>query len=41
MLISQDRADEKRQAMAAQEWQSVQLEEQQNEQLLNLSEQIL
>jgi uncharacterized membrane protein len=41
VLISQNRADEKRQAMAAQEWQSVQLEEQQNEQLLNLSEQIL
>jgi uncharacterized membrane protein len=41
VLISQNRADEKRQAMAAREWQSVQLEEQQNEQLLNLSEQIL
>lgn len=41
VLISQNRADEKRQAMAAQEWQSVQLEEQQNEQLLDLSKQIL
>ena len=41
VLISQNRADEKRQAMAAQEWESVQLEEQQNEQLLDLSEQIL
>jgi uncharacterized membrane protein len=41
VLISQNRADEKRQVMAAQEWQSVQREEKQNEQLLNLSEQIL
>jgi uncharacterized membrane protein len=41
VMISQNRADEKRQAMASQEWQSVQLEEQQNEQLLKLSEQIL
>src|SRR5512132_3300232 len=41
VMISQNRADEKRQALAAQEWQSVQLEEQQNEQLLELSRQIL
>jgi uncharacterized membrane protein len=41
VMISQNRADEKRQAMAAQEWQSVQLEEKQNEQLLDLSKQIL
>ena len=41
VMISQNRADEKRQVMAAQEWQSVQLEEEQNEQLLELSRQIL
>ena len=41
VMISQNRADEKRQALAAQEWQSVQLEEKQNEQLLDLSKQIL
>ena len=41
VMISQNRADEKRQAFAAQEWQSVQLEEKQNEQLLDLSRQIL
>jgi uncharacterized membrane protein len=41
VMISQNRADEKRQVLATQEWQSVQLEEQQNEQLLDLSKQIL
>jgi uncharacterized membrane protein len=41
VMISQNRADEKRQVMASQEWQSVQLEEKQNEQLLDLSRQIL
>jgi uncharacterized membrane protein len=41
VMISQNRADEKRQVMASQEWQSVQLEERQNEQLLDLSKQIL
>jgi uncharacterized membrane protein len=41
VMISQNRADEKRQVMASQEWQSVQLEEEQNEQLLDLSKQIL
>ena len=41
VMISQNRADEKRQVMASQEWQSVQLEEKQNEQLLDLSKQIL
>ena len=41
VMISQNRADGKRQVLAAQEWKSVQLEEQQNEQLLNLSNQIL
>jgi uncharacterized membrane protein len=41
VMISQNRADEKRQVVAAQEWKSVQLEEKQNEQLLDLSQQIL
>ncbi len=41
VMISQNRADEKRQVIAAQEWKSVQLEEKQNEQLLELSRQIL
>jgi len=41
VMISQNRADEKRQLLAAQEWESVQLEERQNEQLLQLSHQIL
>src|SRR5262245_4741713 len=41
VMISQNRADEKRQALASEEWKSVQLEERQNEQLLELSKQIL
>jgi uncharacterized membrane protein len=41
VMISQNRADEKRQVLAAQEWKSVQLEEKQNEELLELSRQIL
>lgn len=41
VLISQNRADEKRAAMAEHEWQLVQQEEQQNEELLALSRQIL
>jgi uncharacterized membrane protein len=41
VMISQNRADDKRQALAGEEWQSVQLEEKQNEQLLELSQQIL
>ncbi len=41
VMISQNRADEKRSVMASQEWQSVQLEEQQNEQLITMSKQIL
>ena len=41
VMISQNRADEKRQVIAAEEWKSVQLEEKQNEQLLDLSRQIL
>ncbi len=41
VMISQNRADEKRQVIASEEWQSVQLEEKQNEELLDLSKQIL
>ena len=42
VMISQNRgADEKRQVIAGQEWESAQLEEKQNEQLLDLSKQIL
>ncbi len=41
VLISQNRDDEKRSAMAAQAWEEVQLEEKQNEQLLDLSKEIL
>ena len=41
VLVSQNRADEKRQAMADHEWQLVQVEEKQNEELLSLSRQIL
>jgi uncharacterized membrane protein len=41
VMISQNRADEKRQVIAAEEWKSVQLEEKQNEQLLDLSQKIL
>jgi uncharacterized membrane protein len=41
VLISQNRDDEKRQAVAAQTWESVQVEEKQNEQLLGLSDEIL
>jgi uncharacterized membrane protein len=41
VLISQNRADEKRAAMAEHEWQLVKEEEQQNEELLGLSRQIL
>jgi len=37
VLISQNRADERRQAMADHEWQLVQEEKQQNEELLRLS----
>jgi uncharacterized membrane protein len=37
VLISQNRADERRQAMADHEWQLVQEEEKQNEELLGLS----
>jgi uncharacterized membrane protein len=41
VMISQNRADEKRQVLADQQWQTVQDEERQNEVLLELSRQIL
>jgi uncharacterized membrane protein len=41
VMISQNRADEKRQVLADHEWRMVQTEERQNEQLLGLSNQIL
>lgn len=41
VLISQNRADAKRQLIADQQWQTVQDEEKQNEELLALSRQIL
>src|SRR5436190_13612903 len=41
VMISQNRADEKRQVLADHQWQTVQEEEQQNEELLHLSQQIL
>ena len=41
VLISQNRADAKRQAIADQQWQTVQEEDRQNEELLDLSRQIL
>ena len=41
VMISQNRADEKRQVLADHEWEFVQTEEKQNEELLDLSRQIL
>jgi uncharacterized membrane protein len=41
VMISQNRADRKRQVLADQQWQTVQDEERQNEELLALSRQIL
>lgn len=41
ILISQNRADQKREALATHQWQLVQDEEKQNEELLSLSRQIL
>jgi uncharacterized membrane protein len=41
VMISQNRADAKRQVIANQQWQTVKEEDKQNEQLLELSEQIL
>jgi uncharacterized membrane protein len=41
VMISQNRADAKRQVLADHEWDTVQTEERQNEELLRLSNQIL
>ena len=41
VMISQNRADEKRQILANQQWQTVAEEDRQNQELLNLSHQIL
>jgi len=41
VMISQNRADEKRKALADSEWQTVQFEQRQNEELIDLSKQIL
>ena len=41
VMISQNRADVKRQVIADQQWQTVQEEDRQNEELLDLSRQIL
>jgi uncharacterized membrane protein len=41
VMISQNRADAKRQVIADQQWQTVQEEDRQNVQLLSLSKQIL
>jgi uncharacterized membrane protein len=41
VMISQNRADAKRQVIADQEWRTVQEEDQQNKELLDLSRQIL
>jgi uncharacterized membrane protein len=41
VMISQNRADAKRQVLADHQWQIVQTEEQQNEDLLDISRQIL
>jgi hypothetical protein len=40
-MISQNRADERRQVLADHQWEFVQTEERQNEELLRLSNQIL
>jgi len=40
-MISQNRADEKRQVLADDEWKLVQIEQQQNVDLLSLSHQLL
>lgn len=37
VMISQNRADEKRQALADHQWELIQAEEKQNEQLLEIS----
>ena len=41
VMISQNRADERRQVLADNQWKIVQFEEAQNEQLIELSQQIL
>jgi len=41
VMISQNRADVKRQVLADHQWETVQLEQQQNEQLIAISQQIL
>ena len=41
VMISQNRADERRQILADHEWEFVQIEKRQNEQLLGISNQIL
>ena len=41
VMISQNRADAKRQVIADQAWKTVQLEDHQNEELLTISKQIL
>jgi uncharacterized membrane protein len=41
VMISQNRADERRQVFADNQWRFVQTEERQNEELLQLSNQIL
>jgi uncharacterized membrane protein len=41
VMISQNRADAKRQVLADEQWKTVQEEDQQNQQLLDLSKQIL
>jgi uncharacterized membrane protein len=41
VMISQNRADEKRQVLADSEWRKVQKEDQQNQQLLEIANQIL
>jgi uncharacterized membrane protein len=41
VMISQNRADEKRQVLADQQWTTVRQEEQQNEELIHISNQIL
>ena len=41
VMISQNRADAKRQVLADHQWETVQMEESQNEDLLTISKQIL
>jgi uncharacterized membrane protein len=41
VMISQNRADAKRQVIGDQQWQTVKEEDRQNQELLNLSNQIL